>query len=198
MSHVLAALAAGSLSSRGIAMDMGCGGGHSCLHLARQATFDEVVGIDISPIAIERAQAALTASPVGGPRPTFACVDALDEAAMAPWQGRITTLLDCQFFHAVATPATAHAVAAHMVALLAPGGRLLLVAGRALDGGDGNQPLAHTGPPRLTRAELLEPFVAAGVRCVSLEAALFDATPAYDAAGPTPPPAWVAIFERTC
>jgi 3' terminal RNA ribose 2'-O-methyltransferase Hen1 len=44
-------------------LDLGCGGGELLLRLAREAQFDRIVGIDISPDALRDARALLQAEP---------------------------------------------------------------------------------------------------------------------------------------
>jgi hypothetical protein len=111
-------------------------------------------------------------------------------------------VLDCQTFHAVRGAGGERALeaAAALSAFLAPGGRLLVIAGNASE----PSRLAR-GPSMLTREQLLDPFTTSPsadqltgsnlpLRLVSLRETRFDPTPAY---GSSPPLAWVAIFERS-
>ena len=80
--------------------------------------------------------------------------------------------------------------------LLKPGGVAVVVAGALTKE---NENLTIPGPPKLTKEELLKPFLATGDLCLeSCTIQRFCATPYYTATFPDskPPEAWVSVFRK--
>lgn len=179
-SQLLSALCDGSLPTSGAAVELGCGSGTSTRALARAGLYP-VIGVDISRTAIARATAATSADESFiSTRVQWACADLLEPGGgvLAAWRGRCAVVFDLQVFHTFSA-AQRDAVAASEAALLAPGGRLLVITGS-----DSEPARVEPGPARLSVAETEAPFRAAGLRLLRRRATRFDATPAYGACGP--------------
>jgi len=119
----------------GRAMDVGCGTGTHALWLASQG-FD-VLGVDVAPLAIERARAKASAMPEVTCR--FEVLDFLsNDPPGAPFQ----LVFDRGCFHVFDEVAERRDFASRVAALLAPGGRWLSLIGST------EGPARDHGPPR--------------------------------------------------
>ncbi len=159
---------------RGAVLDAGCGTGENSLHLAGRG--HEVVGIDWSPIAIDRARAKAEARRLPA---RFEVADALDLAALGR---RFDSILDCGLFHTFdddARPAYVESLAA----AAAPGAVLHLLCFSDQEPWDG-------GPRHVSRTEIRRSF-AGGWIVDSIEPARF-ATRLHEAGAR----AWHATIER--
>lgn len=124
---------------RGRALDVGCGTGTNAIWLAQQGY--EVLGVDLAPKAIERANAKLK-----GERCRFA---ALDFLAAGP-EGEFDLVFDRGCFHVFDEPAERAKFAAQVASLLAPGGLWL-----SLIGSTEGAP-REMGPPRRSARDVVE------------------------------------------
>ena len=110
----------------GRALDVGCGEGADSVWLASRGW--RVTGVDLSPVALERAEAAgRAAGDDVAARLTFAHLDVVDRA---PEAGAFD-LVSVHFLHL--PPAPRSRAIAHLAAAVAPGGTLLWVAHHPLD-----------------------------------------------------------------
>ena len=135
---------------------MGCGNGVSTVALYQRGAYDRVVGVDISPAAIARAQEAVSRAGVPTVQVSvessngvvLICADVLDDQGpLRAFHGACHAVVDCQFYHAVRTPSTAVKVAGSLARLLVPGvGRLLVVCGNIEE-----PPRISPGPTLLSR-----------------------------------------------
>jgi SAM-dependent methyltransferase len=126
----------------GDVLDVGCGTGENALHLAAHGR--RVVGIDASPLAIERARAKAAARRVPA---AFLVADALGLAAL---RRRFETVVDCGLFH-VLEPQDRRRYAESLCEVLSPGGTLHL-----LCFSDAEPP--GPGPHRIAEADLRDAF----------------------------------------
>lgn len=158
-SHLVASVSAGVVTP-GRTLEIGCGTGTNALWLAEQG-FD-VLGVDVSPLAIERARAkAATAAR----RCRFEVVDFL---AAEPAGGPFDFVFDRGCFHVFDDEAVRARFAARVAALLAPGGQWLSLVGST------EGPPRDSGPPRRSAREVmaaLEPVV----ELVELRSVYFEA-----------------------
>lgn len=99
----------------GDVLDVGCGTGENALFLAARGR--PVLGIDASPLAVERAREKARERGLAVP---FLVADALD---LAKLRRRFETVLDCGLFH-VFGPEDRRAYAHSLCEVLAPGGTL--------------------------------------------------------------------------
>jgi len=136
---LVAAREAGELP-RGRALEIGCGTGTNAIWLAQQGY--DVLGVDIAPRAIERAQAKVPA----GLRCRFAVVDIL---AAAP-EGRFDLVFDRGCFHVFDEPGQRAAFAVRVASVLEPGGVWL-----SLIGSTEGAP-RESGPPRRSARDVIE------------------------------------------
>ncbi|MFC0672549.1 class I SAM-dependent methyltransferase [Brachybacterium hainanense] len=121
------------------ALDLGCGEGADAIWLARAGWV--TTGVDISPTAIARARQAAAAADVDPSRLLLLSADLSDEAADATLGGPFD-LVTAAFFHAsVALPR--RGILRRAAALLAPGGRLLVLSHAALPPWAAADPSAH-------------------------------------------------------
>ncbi len=143
-------VASGSIT--GAVLDAGCGTGEHALLLA--ALGHRVVGVDISPLAVDKARAKAAARSVAV---SFVEADALELERLgdvAPEaRGAFDTALDVGLFH-VLQPDDRRRYARSVAAVVCPGGRALIVCWSA------RNPFGY-GPQRITRTMLRRSFVAA-------------------------------------
>ena len=159
-------------------LDVGCGLGTNALRLA--ALGYRVLGMDVSPTAIARAQARAHAD---GLDCDFRCADIL-----ATGCGRFDVAFDRGCLHGFADPAGRSAFVAAVAAALPPGGLWIDVSGSA-DNDDRADVVLESALPRLTLAQLAaaaEPHFEA----VEVVQGLYGATP------DTSFRAWVSVFRR--
>jgi SAM-dependent methyltransferase len=117
----------------GRALEVGCGTGTNCVWLARAGL--EVLGLDVSPTAIEQAKAKAT----GLPHCRFETLDFLrDEVAGAPFD----FVFDRGFFHVFDSAADRSRFARRVADLLVPRGAWLSLIGST------EGPARDQGPPR--------------------------------------------------
>ena len=102
---------------RGPVLDVGCGTGELALFLARQG--NEVLGIDLSPRAIDQAKAKARWRQITGAH--FLVWDALDLARLSSSGFQFQTVTDSAMFH-VLSSADRDSFVDGLEAVLAPGG----------------------------------------------------------------------------
>jgi SAM-dependent methyltransferase len=158
----------------GDVLDAGCGTGENALYLAGRGT--PVMGVDASPLAVERARAKATAR---GLLADFLVADALDLARI---QRRFETVLDCGLLH-VFGPEDRRRYARSLCEVLSPGGTLQL-----LCFSDEEPP--GPGPHRIAEADILEAFRSIFV-LTRIRAGRFETLVHPDGAR-----AWVATLVR--
>lgn len=161
----------------GRALDIGSGTGTHALWLAAQG-FD-VTGVDISPRAVELAQAKAA----GGPgRCRFVALDFLaDEIPPGPYD----FVFDRGCFHVFDEPSDRARFAERVAAALRPGGQWLSIMGST------EGPPRDGGPPRRSARDI------AGAIEPALEIASLRTTEFHlDLDLPAPPRAWVCLSRR--
>jgi SAM-dependent methyltransferase len=124
----------------GRALEIGAGTGTNAIWLAERA-FD-VLGVDLSPLAVEKANAKLQG---GALRCRFAASDFL---ATPPPDGPFQFVFDRGCFHVFDEPGELQRFAAHVAAALAPGGSWLSLIGST------EGPPREVGPPRRSALEV--------------------------------------------
>lgn len=132
----------------GRALDVGCGTGTNARYLASRGY--EVVGVDLSGLAIERAAAA--PKPAGGPVAWRRADFLVDE----PPSGRFDVVFDRGCFHVFDGSGDRARFAERVARCLGPAGRWVSLLG-STEGGPREQ-----GPPRRTArdvADAVEPFL---------------------------------------
>lgn len=154
----------------GRALDVGCGTGTNAIFLAGEG-FD-VVGVDLSKLAIERAR-----QKPGAGACTFEALDFLEEEAPG---GPFDVVFDRGCFHVFDEADRRSRFAARVAGALARGGTWL-----SLVGSTEGPPREH-GPPRRTARDVVD-AVEPVLRVESLRAEMFAADL------PTPAQAWVLI-----
>lgn len=115
----------GEVAAAGAALDVGCGEGADAIWLAARGW--QVVAVDWAGSALDRARAHARAAGVPADRLAFAECDATDAAtlqALGPGEG--FALVTVAFMHP--EPGDRARAYRHLASLLAPGGRLLVVA----------------------------------------------------------------------
>jgi methyl halide transferase len=122
------------------ALELGCGTGTNCVWLAQQGF--EVTGVDVAPLAVERAQARARAA---GVKAQFAVADLLQ---MPELHGPFAFFFDRGCYHAVRRSAPQQYAPA-VARQLAAGARGLILAGNAREPHD-------PGPPVVTEQQLRE------------------------------------------
>jgi SAM-dependent methyltransferase len=157
----------------GRALDVGCGTGTNAIWLAQHGY--TVLGVDVAPLAIEKARAKL---PAGLPC-RFATLDFLVEQ---PEGGPFQLVFDRGCFHVFDEPADRTKLASRVAAVLAPDGMWLSLIGST------EGPPREMGPPRRSLrdvADAIEPHL----EILSVRSAAFR-----DA--PEPAKAWICLSQR--
>jgi cyclopropane fatty-acyl-phospholipid synthase-like methyltransferase len=165
----------GKLSGR--VLDAGCGTGEQVL-LAATRGAEHAMGIDLSPAAIERAQAKAAER---GVKARFEVGDALNLAALG---SQFDTLIDSGLFHVFSDEDRARYVAS-LAAALRPGGHLYLMCFSDRQPGD-------FGPRRIRQDELRAAF-SDGWAVESITAESFEILRELM---DIPAQAWLAIIRR--
>lgn len=131
----------------GRALDVGCGTGTNAIWLAQHGY--EVLGVDVAPLAIEKARAKLP--------PGLSCrFTSLDFLAEKPEGGPFQLVFDRGCFHVFDEPADRAKLAARVAAVLAPDGMWLSLIGST------EGPAREVGPPRRSLREVadaIEPYL---------------------------------------
>ena len=158
----------------GDVLDVGCGTGENALYLAAQGR--RVIGIDLTPLAIERAREKAVARALPA---AFLVADALD---LGKLRRRFETVVDCGLFHTL-EPEQRRPYAHSLCEVLSPGATLHL-----LCFSDEEPP--GPGPHRIAQYEIGDAF--RGIFALTrIRAGGFQTT----IAGWTPR-AWVATLVR--
>ncbi len=124
----------------GATLEIGAGTGTNAIWMAERG-FD-VLGVDVSPLAVERAQAKMEGRAL---RCRFAVWDIL---AAPPPGGPFQFVFDRGCFHVFDEPVERERFAAHVAAALAPGGLWLSLIGST------EGPSREVGPPRRSAREV--------------------------------------------
>jgi SAM-dependent methyltransferase len=167
----------GRIRVPGRALDIGCGTGTHALWLAAQG-FD-VVGIDISPRAIERARARAAATRVTG-RVRFVVHDFL---AAPPEGGPFDLVCDRGVFHVFDAAEDRARFAVHVGRCLAPSCHWLSLIGST------EGPPRNEGPPRRSARDITS-AIEPGLEIVELRTTVFDLDRAVQ------PRAWWCVARR--
>lgn len=170
----LVALAEQGRLPRGRALDIGCGTGACVRYLASRGY--EVVGVDVSPLAIERAKA------LGGASSAAVALGVGDFLA-APPQGPFDLVFDRGCFHVFDAAADRARFAERVAGCLAPTGLWLSLIGST------EGPARDHGPPRRSARDLVL-AVEPSLRIVELREFVFDAGPHGSVAG------WILLAGR--
>ncbi|HSL97895.1 MAG TPA: class I SAM-dependent methyltransferase, partial [Candidatus Deferrimicrobiaceae bacterium] len=157
-------------------LDVGCGTGEHTLMLAERGF--EVVGLDISQAAIERARAKAR---IRGLDPQLVVGDAL---ALELLRHRFATVIDSGMFHTLDDESRARYVQS-LSAVVEPGGWVHLMC-------FSEETPGISGPRRVTKAEIRDAF-ADGWQVESIQGELFEVRPEF---GPETPHAWLAAIRR--
>jgi len=159
-------------------LDVGCGLGTNALRLA--ALGYRVLGVDVSPTAIEQARARRDAA---GADCDFRCVDFIADDC-----GSCDVVFDRGCLHGFADATGRAGFAATVAVALPPGGLWIDVSG-SRDNGDSPDVVRELALPRLTLADLAaatEPHFEG----VEITQGVYGATPDTDFR------AWVGVFRR--
>lgn len=124
----------------GLALEIGAGTGTNAIWMAERG-FD-VLGVDVSPLAVERAQAKMDGRTL---RCRFSVWDIL---AAPPPDGSFQFVFDRGCFHVFDEPEERELFSAHVAAALAPGGLWLSLIGST------KGPPREVGPPRRSAREV--------------------------------------------
>lgn len=158
----------------GDVIDVGCGTGENALYLASLGL--NVVGVDASPTAIDRARAKASRN---GSSATFLVADAL---RLETLDGTFDSAVDCGLFHTFADPERV-AFERSLHSILRPGARYALLCFSERERGP-------AGPRRVTREEIRTTF-AGGWTVDSIVAERFVARLPGGGAH-----AWLALMTR--
>jgi SAM-dependent methyltransferase len=161
----------------GQVLDVGCGTGEQTLLAASSGA--DALGVDISPLAIERARDKATAR---GIKARFEVADALRLGELGL---TFDTIIDSGVFHVFDDDARVRYVAS-LASVLRPGGRLYLMCF------SDRQP-GTFGPRRVTQDELRAAF-GDGWTIISIQADAFAINPG--SFGTTTAQAWLATISR--
>lgn len=170
----LVAFVRGQGMSHGRALDIGCGTGTHALWLAAQGF--EVVAIDISPRAIERARVRAAGAP-GADRVRF---DVVDFLAVPPGGGPFDLVFDRGVFHVFDAAQDRARFASQVGRVLASSGHWVSLLGST------EGPPREEGPPRRSARD-----IATAIEPALEITELRTTMSAFD--GPVPPRAWVCI-----
>jgi 2-polyprenyl-3-methyl-5-hydroxy-6-metoxy-1,4-benzoquinol methylase len=157
-SHLVEAVGAAVLP-RGRILEIGCGTGTNAVWLAEQGF--TVTGVDIAPLALERARARAAAA---GVTIAFRAFDILGDEAL---QGPFEAVFDRGCFHVFDAATDRERFASRVAQLLVPGGRWLSMIG-STEGAP-----RETGPPRRSARDIalaVEPHL----EIISLATGVFD------------------------
>ena len=167
---LVATVEAGTISA-GRALEVGCGTGTNALWIAARGV--DVLGVDVSPLAIDRARAKLgdTAS---------ACRFEVRDFLTDPPQGAFDFVFDRGCFHVFDAPEVRARFAALVAGVLTPGGLWL-----SLIGSTEGAP-RDTGPPRRSARDIASAIEPA-LEIVQLRAIHFDLHVEM------PPAAWLCL-----
>lgn len=171
--HLVELVRAGSVTP-GRALEIGCGTGTNAIWLAEQG-FD-VLGVDISPLAIERARA----KPANPGRCRF---ETLDFLATAPPGGPFDFVFDRGCLHVFDEAEDRARFSTRVASLLGPGGKWLSLIGST------EGPPRDEGPPRRSAREVMaaiEPVL----EILELRSIAFDLD------REEPPRAWLCLARR--
>ncbi len=138
---LLVAFIDGGAVAPGRTLEVGCGTGNDALWLAGRGF--EVLGIDVSPSAIEKARDKLAGAPL---RCRFAVLDFLAE----PSPGCFDFVFDRGCFHVFDEAEERARFVARVAAVLAPGGQWLSLIGST------EGPPRDIGPPRRSARNLVD------------------------------------------
>jgi len=172
--HLVEVVRAGGIVP-GRALEVGCGTGTNAVWLAQQG-FD-VLGVDLSPLAIEKARARAAAA---GRECRF---EVLDFLSGEPPSGPFGLVFDRGCFHVFDEPEARARFASRVAALLEPGGSWLSVIG-STEGAP-----REVGPPRRSVRDIaaaLEPVL----EIVTIRSAPFGVN------GETAPRGWLCLSRR--
>jgi cyclopropane fatty-acyl-phospholipid synthase-like methyltransferase len=156
-------------------LDSGCGTGEQALYFASRGL--EVVGVDFSPVAIEKARAKAKQR---RQKAEFIVHDVLDLGSLGQ---QFQTVVDSGTFHVFNVESDVARYVAGLRAVLAPAGVLHLLCFSDLQPGE-------FGPRRVSQAELRAAF-SDGWAIEAIEPATFDVNPPIG-----PAKAWLARIVR--
>jgi SAM-dependent methyltransferase len=191
--------------SKTLALELGCGTGHSTRYLAKQG-FTKVIGVDISPLAIQAANSASAASDESKQATLFVEADILKLPCPADFQGSDGCILasskpqcdfifDCQCFHTFySQEIEVRRQFLQVVSSNLKSGGLYFV----MTGNSSEPALLNPGPITLSRDELIGSIMEGtsdSLELVSIEATRFDPTPVYEKLERLPL-AWMALFRK--
>jgi methyl halide transferase len=162
--HLVVAVDGGTIRP-GRALEVGCGTGTNALWLATKG-FD-VVALDVSPLAIERANAKKAAAGEPGERCRFLVADFLAEDVPG---GPFEFVFDRGVFHTLDEAGEREQFVARVAAHLGDGGQWLSLIG-STEGGP-----RDTGPPRRTAREVMS-AIEPVLEVVEFRATQFEALP---------------------
>lgn len=165
----------------GPVLDAGCGTGENAMFLASKG--HEVLGVDFTPLAIERAIAKASER---GSSARFQVGDALELASLGQSFG---TVIDCGLFHTFTDEQRPRYVAG-LEAVVRPGGRVHILC-------FSDQEPPGQGPRRVSKQELRDAF-AVGWEVVRIDEARFQTndTPETRTFTPGGPRGWLATMRR--
>ncbi|MFL6089896.1 MAG: class I SAM-dependent methyltransferase [Aeromicrobium sp.] len=173
----LVAFVEGHELTPGRALDIGCGTGTNAVWLASLGF--EVLGVDVAPRAVERAEARAKATPTDG-RCSFATFDFLDSL---PPGGPFDMVFDRGCFHVFDEPDDRARFAAQVAECLAPQGQWLSLIGST------EGPPREFGPPRRSARDITNAIEPA-LEITELRTAVFDVQM------PEAPRAWVCVSRQ--
>jgi ubiquinone/menaquinone biosynthesis C-methylase UbiE len=166
---------------RGPILDVGCGTGDNALHLASLG--HEVLGVDFSPRAVERAREKARE------RGLLVAFEVADALALEALGRTFASVLDSAVFHVFDDPERPRYVAS-LRRVLPPGGRLAMLVFSE------HEPTDWGGPRRVRREEIEHAF-ADGWAIRSIDRATLETNfPGAGGSGPGRGEAWLARIDR--